>query len=1477
MSFLRGAGVSYLAILCAKTLTVHRSNDLELLMTVPLPTVTCFAVNDGMPFPGLAVTDASTLYLYNLQYGFEMCKPFSLPEQPMALAWSKDFVCVGYKEEYSLMSEINGSIQLLTNTGGATPICRTLPMEEVLAITRSGALITQPIGWKVEAFKLTPPVRSIAFSFPFLFALCSKSSSSEASIEIRSVLDTSFYEILRLPPSINAKGILHLTDDSLNVFLLDQHNLYSIIPNTLTAHSLFSGPLAVSEHHDASTPRKQPTIPSDTTPTSKSSKDLAKSNTPLSARAKNGIFTFTTTMSSPLPASNAPEQLASSDKLHSSQPASTFGTPLSTPPRSAGPQDAKNSFEMTQLPNASIYIIPAPLQNDKNSFIRYIRTVLKQEHNPYRLLLVAYATKVSQELSVSALEANAKLEEAKKCVGTYLRRFLRTFSLEFKQYQSKTMRELLTVAVAVAFHALLAPTLLPIINSICSDQDKVYNEKLASLHHTGFHPSQFEVPTKFWLTHDSVTAEQEKEAIKRLAAQAQLRTSSGADASQDAKSENKTENFEISKSSPSETASQNKNRDGNSKSSREHTSPIFATDAKSLGEATAEQGVSSPDPTTLQPSSLKRYFQSNPSLKPGFSSTDDGSGSSATDDGEEYAIDFRPMASGLTPTDRFTTAMKSKPEMKPNTSELKVNAPEPIRAKVVIIPNSNNSERASLGEAKLYCAEMSSREEESMEDEMSSNRAKGRAREPILSAAEFVLLDVVFVSYDPEHHLYFTFPTGVEKELAPSEWNFLFKDEEKAIYWHGSDNKMWRLGFPKKQRYVEFTARYRLYETQANSSSGTGSALNLANSYSQPSFLTTSVSAGSTPSSHLLASTHGRSSSIDDRSRSNMVTSIEFSLDSATTSDGPSPPDTTSLSTPTHSGNKSDQLALKEAKTHGSKLDLRRMALEQSVIAATPTASTPTSMANRSMQQIGSNDSPRLDSPQVSFISTPLGSTPSSPHSQSNTSDTGSMNTSNMTPRMGQSGQNQSTTNDYPYCSAVRTLRLVSKLRTPREKIETMARALSYVTQAVDEFWAPHGKKVIVGADDLVPIFSYVVALAKVPSMYSEMSYALEFSNESSLRGKYGYSIATLQICVEHVVQVASQLESERENSSMARVSEGNDVSVQSPIHTPGTVSPAANTDHGAFSPHSSASSAGIAALEAGSSTTKPNSQFSSIDAHTPLNPPSYPSSPPSLSDREQAYASQGSQGGFKGDQNVDSGLYQSPVGSAKLKHASPTQKNDARSSMRVQDLIGKMATMTKMKRASSSEDAASLAHHHSANVAPESSSTYSSMKFESDGTTPSAGMMSSESNSMHSSAVASPALSPIHSRPTTPSPLDSIQIGEKANAQQGIAGDPNQQTFPCSALEVSQPQIDGQIWITSESIQFEGTYKDEKRTVRVALLAILALKKSWGMFGGEGIDIYAKKDVIVFFRHFSPSTRDVVYDQLISALNALGHSITVK
>jgi len=107
-----------------------------------------------------------------------------------------------------------------------------------------------------------------------------------------------------------------------------------------------------------------------------------------------------------------------------------------------------------------------------------------------------------------------------------------------------------------------------------------------------------------------------------------------------------------------------------------------------------------------------------------------------------------------------------------------------------------------------------------------------------------------------------------------------------------------------------------------------------------------------------------------------------------------------------------------------------------------------------------------------------------------------------------------------PYRRAIQSLKKLSSLKSPRDKLGCILITFMDIIQCVTDFWEVHDREPVVGADDLVPIFSYVILKARVPKLYSEMSYIWEFATDAEMKGKYGYGFATFQIGVEVVARL---------------------------------------------------------------------------------------------------------------------------------------------------------------------------------------------------------------------------------------------------------------------------------------------------------------------------------------------------------------------
>jgi hypothetical protein len=129
-----------------------------------------------------------------------------------------------------------------------------------------------------------------------------------------------------------------------------------------------------------------------------------------------------------------------------------------------------------------------------------------------------------------------------------------------------------------------------------------------------------------------------------------------------------------------------------------------------------------------------------------------------------------------------------------------------------------------------------------------------------------------------------------------------------------------------------------------------------------------------------------------------------------------------------------------------------------------------------------------------------------------------------------------------PYHRAIKTLRKITHLKSPRDKLGCILQTFKDIIQSVGDFWDRYDREAVVGADDLVPIFAYVILKARVPKIFSEMNFIWEFATDGEMNGKYGYGFATFQIGIEIISRLDDTiwhtLEAKPKTNNLAPVSE---------------------------------------------------------------------------------------------------------------------------------------------------------------------------------------------------------------------------------------------------------------------------------------------------------------------------------------------------
>ncbi|MBN3298173.1 VPS9 domain-containing protein 1 [Amia ocellicauda] len=110
----------------------------------------------------------------------------------------------------------------------------------------------------------------------------------------------------------------------------------------------------------------------------------------------------------------------------------------------------------------------------------------------------------------------------------------------------------------------------------------------------------------------------------------------------------------------------------------------------------------------------------------------------------------------------------------------------------------------------------------------------------------------------------------------------------------------------------------------------------------------------------------------------------------------------------------------------------------------------------------------------------------------------------------------------YPYEAAVQELRLLSKDFCPQKKLECIVRALRLICECAEDYRSYHTpaappSAAAIGADDLLPILSYVAVRSELPQLVAECAALEEFIHEGYLIGEEGYCLTSMQSALSYV------------------------------------------------------------------------------------------------------------------------------------------------------------------------------------------------------------------------------------------------------------------------------------------------------------------------------------------------------------------------
>lgn len=114
----------------------------------------------------------------------------------------------------------------------------------------------------------------------------------------------------------------------------------------------------------------------------------------------------------------------------------------------------------------------------------------------------------------------------------------------------------------------------------------------------------------------------------------------------------------------------------------------------------------------------------------------------------------------------------------------------------------------------------------------------------------------------------------------------------------------------------------------------------------------------------------------------------------------------------------------------------------------------------------------------------------------------------------------------YPYCTAAQELGLLVLESCPQKKLECIVRTLRVICICAEDYCRAQEARpeagsqppaAAIGADDLLPILSFVVLRSGLPQLVSECVALEEFIHEGYLIGEEGYCLTSLQSALSYV------------------------------------------------------------------------------------------------------------------------------------------------------------------------------------------------------------------------------------------------------------------------------------------------------------------------------------------------------------------------
>eukprot|EP01102_Stenamoeba_stenopodia_P018971 TRINITY_DN7042_c0_g1_i1.p1 TRINITY_DN7042_c0_g1~~TRINITY_DN7042_c0_g1_i1.p1 ORF type:complete len:629 (-),score=130.07 TRINITY_DN7042_c0_g1_i1:144-2030(-) len=115
------------------------------------------------------------------------------------------------------------------------------------------------------------------------------------------------------------------------------------------------------------------------------------------------------------------------------------------------------------------------------------------------------------------------------------------------------------------------------------------------------------------------------------------------------------------------------------------------------------------------------------------------------------------------------------------------------------------------------------------------------------------------------------------------------------------------------------------------------------------------------------------------------------------------------------------------------------------------------------------------------------------------------------------------------YSRAVNTFRKLPSVTPPQQKLMCLIETGRAIRQCTDEYWQKRlspddPKRVVLGGDDLLPLYTWTIIQAQVPFLYTESEYIDYFITNTESIGEEGYYFATFQTAIAIISALHQQI-----------------------------------------------------------------------------------------------------------------------------------------------------------------------------------------------------------------------------------------------------------------------------------------------------------------------------------------------------------------